>query len=509
MEHIFDTIRKYHMVEPGMRVVAGVSGGADSVCLLYVLSRYRSLVHFELLAVHVEHGIRGQESLEDAEFTEKLCAGLGVPCRIVRSAVPQIAKEQGMSVEEAGRAERYRIFEEICDTWHGDRIAVAHNQNDQAETVLWNLARGSGIKGLGGIRPVRGNVIRPLLFTDRKEIEHILNGAGLSWRTDRTNLEQAYTRNKIRLSILPQLERELNARAGEHIADAAEKLRQIQDFVERMTDRAAQSCLAVEETAAEGCLSVEKVAAESDSPPQEISAEKCSPSVRISVIIHLEKYGGQDELIRTELLKRAVRMCRGGAGLKDIGSVHIEMLAQLAGMDCGKECHLPGGLRAVRENGIVRLTQMDKESGAENAEVSAAKLHAKLCTEYALPVPGSLEIPGWHVETALLENNEAVTEKIQKENQYTKWLSYDIINSNVLLRMRRTGDYLVVGAQGGRKKLKDYLIDQKIPREKRDQIWVLADGSHILWVVGCRISEAAKVRQETKRVIKIQMEERR
>ena len=167
MEKIFRTIEQYGMIAPGMRVAAGVSGGADSVCLLYILSEYRKKIPFELAAVHVEHGIRGAESLEDAAFTESLCRELHVPCHTVRTDVQKIAEDRGLSVEEAGRLERYRIFAEFLKEWNGNRIAVAHNENDQAETVLWNLVRGSGLRGLGGIRPVRGEVIRPLLFTAR------------------------------------------------------------------------------------------------------------------------------------------------------------------------------------------------------------------------------------------------------------------------------------------------------------------------------------------------------
>ncbi|MCD7735396.1 MAG: tRNA lysidine(34) synthetase TilS, partial [Lachnospiraceae bacterium] len=243
---IYRVIQEYHMLEPGMRVIVGVSGGADSVCLLHVLEQYRREIPFELLTVHVEHGLRGQESLNDAVFVEKLCAGYAVPCRVVHAQVRSRMREERLSCEEAGRAERYRIFSEISREWGATRIAVAHNQNDQAETVLWNLARGSGIKGLGGIRPIQGNIIRPLLFTARKEIEEYLRGEGISWRTDQTNLETAYTRNRIRLSLLPQMESELNSQAARHIAEAAVRLQDVQQYLDKKTDEAAKRCLRME-----------------------------------------------------------------------------------------------------------------------------------------------------------------------------------------------------------------------------------------------------------------------
>jgi tRNA(Ile)-lysidine synthase len=448
------------MIEPGMTVVAGVSGGADSVCLLYVLKQYRTQVPCELHVVHVEHGIRGEESLGDAAFTQQLCRTWEIPFHLVPVDVQTIAKERNLSVEEAGRIERYRIFEELCQSLGGQRIAVAHNQNDQAETVLWNLARGSGLKGLGGIRPVRGRIIRPLLETSRERIEHLLREAGLVWRTDRTNLEQEYTRNRVRLSVLPQLQRELNARAPEHIAMAAGKLQQVQDFLERMTDEAQKSCI-------------------------------CFGKTGEDTVINLEPFLAQDPLIRKELLRRALER---STGLKDVGTIHIDSLMNLANMDCGKSVSLPGKVRAVRENGMIHLM--------ENAPETAQEMQ-----EYSLPVPGVCEAGRYRIRIELLENSPSLWQEIITEKKYTKWLSYDTINSDIVFRTRRPGDYLIVNSEGGRKKIKDYLIDRKVPRGQRDHLWMLADGSHILWVQGARISEAAKVHRETRKVMKIQMEE--
>lgn len=531
MQYIFETIRKYQMIRAGEGVVVGVSGGADSLCLLYVLKEYSKEVEFPLFAVHVEHGIRGQESLKDADFTEEICRQMGVPCQRVSIPVQQIAREQGLSVEEAGRQERYRIFEEVRRQCGAARIAVAHNQNDQAETMLWNLIRGSGLKGLGGILPVRERIIRPLLFTDRKDIERILHQAGLTWRTDRTNLEEDYTRNKIRLSLIPQMERELNGQAGHHMAQAAHRLQQVQSYLERMTDQAAAQCL---REAYDG---------------------------RPSVILLLESFHAQDELIQTELLKRAISLLTDGRGLKNIGSIHLEMLLALTGMDCGKECHLPGGIRAVREDGVLRFCDREKgqksicepqgESGldagsreelggicktAQVTESSESICKTVQTTEtpedtcktaqtteipeavcqtsknapaqaVPLPIPGELRRDGFVIRTSLLENGPQILSQIAEENKYTKWLSYDTINDSVHLRRRQTGDYLVINEAGGQKKLKNYFIDCKIPKEKRDDVLLLADGSHILWVVGHRISEKVKVRPETQQVLKVQIEE--
>lgn len=189
MQKAFQTIEKYHMIQPGDRVLAGVSGGADSVCLLFTLLEYRKKVSFDIKAVHVEHGIRGEESRQDAVYVEALCQKQNVEYECVSVDIPAMAVTEKLSTEEAGRLARYQIFEEISKSWHADKIAVAHNQNDQAETILWNLARGSGLDGAAGIRPVRDRIIRPLLECSRPEIEVYLKQKSITWREDRTNQE--------------------------------------------------------------------------------------------------------------------------------------------------------------------------------------------------------------------------------------------------------------------------------------------------------------------------------
>ena len=468
MNRIYQTIRQYHMISPGDRVIAGVSGGADSVCLLRALASYRKQVPFTLFVVHVEHGIRGEESLEDAAFVKELCETLAVPFYMEACDVTAYAKAHRMTVEEAGRSVRYDCFEKVRVQLGAQKIAVAHNQNDQAETVLWNLVRGSGLKGLGGIRPVREHIIRPLLFLRRPEIEAILKELGQPWRTDRTNLETDYTRNRLRREILPQLEKSLNRQAVQHIAQAANRLQEAEQYIEKQTEKAAQQSIEIRKDGSAALL--------------------------------LEQYERREKLIQQELLKRALDTLSGGSGRKDIGSVHLQQLAELAKKDCGRETQLPGGIRAVRENGCIHFQKCEKARKRMQETNTGREI---CCVEPGMDIIQE----GRRIKTAVFENSPRFWNEIQQENKCTKWLSYDTIYSNVCLRTRRSGDYLVVNAKGGRRKLKDYLIDQKIPKGERDTLWLLADGSHILWVVGWRISEAAKVRQDTSKILKIQIEE--
>ncbi len=213
------TVEEYHMLEPGSRVIAAVSGGADSVCLLALLEEMRTSPGIRLRAVHVHHGLREGEADRDAEFVEDLCAALDVPCHIIKVNVLQLAEEKGLSEEEAGRCLRYQVFEEEAAAWEGEdaeesgvlvRVAVAHHRDDQAETILHNMFRGSGLLGLRGIPYVRGRIIRPLLDCGRREILRWLSERGLSFVEDSTNSGDHYTRNRIRGRLLPLIESEVN-----------------------------------------------------------------------------------------------------------------------------------------------------------------------------------------------------------------------------------------------------------------------------------------------------------
>lgn len=229
-------IRESGLLSSGDRVIAGVSGGADSVFLLQVLAELRDEGGIELYAVHVHHGIRGVEADADAEFVRALCADRKVSCRVEYADVPKLAAEEKLTLEEAGRKVRYDCFRREKERLGADKLAVAHHKDDGAETMLFNLVRGSGIKGLCGIAPVQGDIVRPLLKVRRAEIETALRERGIVWRTDSTNGDVRYSRNRIRRELVPYLERELNEKAVDHLSAAAEVLREIDTYMEETAD---------------------------------------------------------------------------------------------------------------------------------------------------------------------------------------------------------------------------------------------------------------------------------
>ncbi len=239
-DKIFSFIKKHNMINKGDTVICGLSGGADSVCLLIVLYEISSKIGFTVKALHVNHCLRGEESDRDENFCHELCEKLDIPFKAVSCNVTAFAEEKQLSVEESARILRYGIFAENSD---GAKIATAHNANDNLETVIFNLARGSALKGVSGIPPVRDNIIRPLLAVSRNEIENHLKTLNQEYVTDSTNLSDDYTRNKIRHQILPVL-CGINPSLVETSVNSIETLREENSLIEEMTEKALKDCKA-------------------------------------------------------------------------------------------------------------------------------------------------------------------------------------------------------------------------------------------------------------------------
>ena len=456
MEKVDYYIEKHNMINANEKIIVGVSGGADSLCLLFVLQEYRKKIPFTLLAVHVEHGIRGEESLADAAYVEQICRENGIWFTCISCDVPHLADEQKISLEEAARLARYQAFEKVRREQQADKIAVAHYQNDQAETVLFRLARGTGIDGAGGIRPVNGCIIRPLLASSRKEIEAYLQEKNICWREDASNADTEYTRNCLRHHVLPVLEREVNEKTVAHLASLAEEMQQAQAYMERQVQKQAEQYMG---QSALGQWSLDIRALEQAEP-----------------------------IIQSYLLREILR--RAGCSMRDVSRVHIEAVRALAKGQSGRMTVLPGGFQVRREFGKLIFVIGDEKM----------KRSGNRKTDEPITVPGERETSqGRFLFRVFPYENQIISQK-----RYTKWLDYDKINTDILLRTRRTGDFLTVNAQGGTKKLKRYFIEEKIPAKERENILLLAAGSEILWVVGYRINEAYKVTPQTKWILEIQ-----
>ncbi len=496
-DNTYNKVKKYiddhQMVEPGDLIAVGVSGGADSVCLLHVMWRLSKEIPCKLIAVHVDHGVRA-ESAEDAVYVERLCAGMGIPFYLKKVDMNGYAAEHGMSSEEAGRQLRYDAFEEALGRQErgtgGGKIAVAHNANDRAETMLFHLFRGSGIKGLSSIPPIRETVIRPLLCLEREEIERYLAERQLDYRHDGTNDEDLYTRNRIRHHILPYAGQEICSGTVMHMGALADMLSETERYLEKQTERLYAAY-------------VEEVLP--DTPEGTVSGIM-SPDAMIwagkPVCLRVQGAGLLSE--DPVMCKRVLLLCleRMTPHRKDITGQHIADLVKLLVKEgCGEVC-LPYGIRAYKEYDYLLLCRKaDGDIRRNEGEKTQKQM-------YMVVPPTEISIPGeGEYSFTLLKNKDIFCEKQENipENRYTKWFDYDKITTALFLRTRRTGDYLTIDAALHTKSLKQYMINEKIPRLQRDSMYLLVDGSHVLWVPGYRISERYKVDESTKRILRVQL----
>lgn len=462
-EKVKKYIAEYQMISSGDTVVAGVSGGADSVCLLVMLRELLNEMGFKLIAVHVHHGVRDDAGL-DADYTRKLCKEFEVPFFLKKVDMEGYAKEKGLSPEEAGRRLRYQAFEDVAgQTLHEGsyKIAVAHNSNDRAETLLFNLFRGSGLKGLGSILPVREQIIRPLLCLSRAEIEEYLSQKNIGFCTDSTNEDDIYTRNRIRHHIIPIAEEQICRNASAHLSNAADMLAQTEVFVQKYTERAYKECVTAKTEA--------------------------------SLTLDLEIFRMKDRYLQKTVLLKCMEQLTPYR--KDITGEHIEAILGITRKDGCKELSLPYGLKAYKE--YDRLVIGEPPNMPEFPPVS-------------IVIPGEAKIPGGGIFSfQYLDREEFFCKKGQiiPEKTYTKWFDCDKITSALLLRTRKTGDYITINNAMQKKSIKDYMVNEKIPKIQRERIYLLADGAHILWIPGYRISQYYKVGENTKHILQVQLRE--
>lgn len=447
-EKIKRFVEKNELIEKGNELILGVSGGADSMMLLHYFYTYKEEYQVSLKVAHIHHGIRESANL-DAALVEDNCKAYNIPFYRHDCNIKELAKQKKCSEEECGREERYNFFISLLNP--GAKIVTAHNMNDQAETMMMRFFRGTDIKGLSGISPKREQIIRPLLGVTRKEIEDYCKTYEVPFRHDETNFMPIYTRNKIRLECTPYIERAINPSFIKVLGEHSQLYREEEEFLESHTTSLF-----------------------------EIVASQKGNEIFLD-----------EKLLKTYhpyMQKRLFLMAIGKltGSLKDVSSKHLENCLALMEGQSGKEIHLPEEVTLRKIYDKLILTKGKRQS------VSYAK---------SLSL-GIHEIEEANIVLSLkIVSKETIHQK--SENIYTKYIDYGRIKNGLQIRTRQPEDYISLGT--GKKKLKKMFIDDKISKDVRDGLPLIADGDEIIWVIGSRLNTNYYVTQETTKVLEIQM----
>ncbi len=427
-----ETIKRYNMLQENDHIIIGLSGGADSITLLHLLIEIKDIYNLSLTAVHINHGIRGEEAYNDEIFVQNLCQRLNLHLEIYNFDIKKEAKKRKITEEEAGRLIRYKTFDECLSKNNATKIAVAHNMNDNAETMIMRFFRGTGIKGISGIPPVRGNIIRPLITFCREDIEQYCIENKIGYIIDSTNNEAVYMRNKIRIQLIPYIKEEINPSIVETLFRMSDLFSQEESYLNKVANEAYDYCLEKDER----------------------------------ILISIKKLCTYPDIIQKRIIR--IGLSNISNDLHDISYTHINDILLLANKDTGKMLNLPHDIIVEVQYGF--LLMYKKEN-----------INKEFCYNLVYDKPIYVK----EINTTFLISTKKL--QIYKTNLYTKIFCYDKISFNppelLQIRSRKKGDKIFISKIGGNKKIKDYFIDNKVPRSERDSIPLLANGSDIIWII--------------------------
>lgn len=449
-------IKDNNLINPKDRILVALSGGPDSVCLLNILYNLKEELDIEIGAAHLNHMLRDEDAFQDEEYVKNLCDSFDIPCFVKRVDINKYSKENKMSSEMAGRDARYNFFDEVIREHGYNKIATAHNANDQAETILFRLMRGTGIEGLCGIKVCRDKIIRPILCLSRKEVEEYIEVNNLKPRIDKTNFEKIYNRNKIRLDILPYIKENFNEDIIQTLNRMSVLLQKDNEFIEK----SARSFY-------------EKYCVEQQ-----------------DYFIIKKKMFDNHEAVVTRVIRYA--LTNFSKTHYDFEMKHIYDICNLAKNNSGKVIDLPNKIYAENIYGDIYI----KERIINN------NIHVKQEIKINKDDIDGKKIAFQNniIEFSLVNNDSSLN---LKQNILIRYFDFDKINNFISLRNRKNGDKISPLGMSGSKKLKDIFIDMKIPKEERDSVPLLCFDENISWIVGLRVSEEYKITNKTKNILKV------
>ena len=468
-QKVADFIKVKGLYEPGERVLLAISGGADSTAILHSMCSLKSggVLDVDFVCAHLNHQLRGAESEGDEEFVVAEARRLGLEAVTRRIDVRSFAKKNKLSIETAARGLRIEVLLEISRAEGCRCIATAHQMDDNAETVVAQLARGTGFRGLGGIRPMRVfdkeiRFVRPLLCVRRREVVEYLKERGLKWREDATNKDCGYRRNYIRHRLLPAIQ-------GQCKGSVAEQLLKLSECGQRFY------------------ALVSKLADEAWGERADFANGK--------VVIDLKGFLSQLPEVQVELVRRGLTTL--GSGERDLRQGHFESIAQLAGENVsGRQLELPGGFGVVREYGKLVFSRSEEKGKAEK----------KILKGITIAVPGTTRFGDYLAEAGVFKVELGSDGRFKAgKTSFAEWFDMDKLKPPLAVRSRRSGERFIPLGQRGEKKVGKFLTAQRVPQRIRRKVLIVADAEKILWVWPIRMSEEAKVTGETRKIVRLQI----
>lgn len=457
LNHFEEALRAHSLVRAGQRVLVAFSGGADSTALLHLFFRLREPWSLELAAAHLNHALRGEQSDNDEAHCRRVCAEWRIPCFTRRTEVLPLARERRLSIEMAARVARYAFLEEVADTIEADVIALGHTRDDQVETILLHLTRGTGTAGLAGMPRRRDRLIRPLLGFSRKQVRDYCLAHHLPFVEDASNLDLRYGRNRIRHRVLPELRR-LNPRVDEALERLSVTMRDEEIWWQQYL-QAREPEFTLRRTEQEWRLSLEWLRAQPDALVRRVvryAAEAFCPE------------GAELHFAQVERLREAIRTGSRASVTLSGTSVHLAVV--------------PGALRVWRKPDTVSTSyeMMVQIPGTTPVPLAGVTLHAECST---LPEGGQWRRENWEV-----------------------WCDAAQVEGQLIVRNWRPGDRVQPLGMTGHRKLSDIFTDRKVPSALRRQIPVVCDAQGIIWVVGICLAHRVRCTPQTNEVLHLWVE---
>lgn len=457
MSKVEENLISKKMIDRGDVIIVGVSGGFDSMMLLDILYRLKDKYGYSIKIAHINHGVRGKEADQDEEFVRQNAKRYGLEFYSKTVDMNGYAKKYKMTAEEAGRKLRYEFFNSI-EKKNKYKIAVAHNKNDIAETILMRIIRGTGVDGLSGIDYKRDNIIRPILNISREDIEYYCEKAKLNPRLDRTNLEPIYYRNKIRLDLIPYIEKEYSKNIVESLFRLSENIKEDIEILNNITDEELEDVL--------------------------ISRD------RNKIVLDNERFKYKNKGLKSRILRRAIEIINGNiVGIERININDILHISKEA--NTGKSLDLKHGIKA-------RLSY-------DKLYIEKCENNGKVRYNYKIALNCNQSIPEINktIKTEIVDIKDL---ELDKKDRNIEYFDFEKIEDSIIIRNRNDGDRVKFLGMKGRKKLKDFFIDNKINREERDKIPLIIFEEEIAWIVGYRRADIANIDKNTKRVLKVSIE---